>query len=42
MGLGTPVYGDIQAAGFQFFFVSERCFFIPEYHRIVPKRFFDK
>ena len=27
MGLETPMYGDIQAAGFQFFFVPEHCFF---------------
>lgn len=27
MGLETPMYGDIQAAGFQFFFVPEGCFF---------------
>ena len=42
MGLETPEYVDIQAVGFQFFFVPECCFFIPEYHRIVPNRFFDK
>ena len=27
MGLETPMYGDIQAAGFQFFFVLGHCFF---------------
>ncbi len=43
MGLETPAYGDIQAVGFQFFFLYlNAVFFIPEHYRIVPKRFFDK